>query len=204
MIEVNADGRAFPNGSHHLPALLGHLLDLLGRDVADHSGEAGPGTVSRTVTQRLRPSQLRLLDLTPAHGMRVTDLATRAAMTKQALGELAAGLEERGLMETARDETDRRVRILRPTPAGLAARDAAHALVAEVEARWRDRVGPETWDTMRACLAEVIARGEGGDASGGVTGQATTQAAAQPTTRPRSTTREGSQRTDRSSSGLRG
>ena len=50
--------------------------------------------------------------------MRVTDLADRVGMTKQALGEFANDLEERGLLETVRDPADRRVRILRPTGAG--------------------------------------------------------------------------------------
>ena len=94
----------------HILALLGYVLEGFRRDLSETlHGRAG-----------LRPSQLRLLSLTPADGMRVTDLAERVGMTKQALGEFANDLEERGLMESVRDPDDRRVRILRPTRRGQA------------------------------------------------------------------------------------
>ena len=118
-------------------ALLGYAMDGFRRELvaADAATPAPAGSTA------LRPSQVRLLSLTPREGMRVTDLADRLGMTKQSLGELATALERDGMLESVRDPADRRVRILRPTAAGLAAVAAAERVIAEVEAEWRSRVG---------------------------------------------------------------
>ena len=79
----------------------------------------------------------------------MTDLAERVGMTKQALGEFANALEERGLLESVRDPADRRVRILRLTDDGRVAVAASERVIAEVEqdgASW----WAEAWDALRA------------------------------------------------------
>jgi DNA-binding MarR family transcriptional regulator len=62
------------------------------------------------------------------------------------------------MLESVRDPADRRVRILRPTAAGLAAVAAAERVIAEVEAEWRTRVGAESWDLLRDILGDVTRR----------------------------------------------
>jgi DNA-binding MarR family transcriptional regulator len=104
---------------------------------------------------QLRPSHMRLLSMTPVAGMRVTDLAARAAMTKQALGELVATLQEAGLVEVATGERDRRVRLVRPTPAGRRLRRVVEAAIADTERHWRDQVGEARWAAFREVLAEL-------------------------------------------------
>ena len=137
-------------GPDHVLALLGYALDAFRRELVPRlQREAAAGSTP------LRPSQIRLLSLTPLEGMRVTDLADRLGMTKQSLGELATGLERDGMVESVRDPADGRVRILRPTEAGLAAVAAAERVIAEVEAEWRARVGPERWDRLRDILGDV-------------------------------------------------
>ncbi len=135
----------------HILALLGLVMDGVRRDV--HAATAAVG--GRSPARGLRSSQIRLLSLTPTDGMRLTDLAVRVGMTKQALGEFATGLEQQGLLETVRDPTDRRVRILRPTRRGRQAVAAAGAVIDAVEQEWRDRLGPRKWDRMRALLVEA-------------------------------------------------
>ena len=129
----------------HIVALLGYVFDDIRRELTqtlpDRSG--------------LRPSQLRLLSLTPANGMRVTDLAERVGMTKQALGEFANDLEERGLLESVRDPADRRVRILRPTQQGRRAVSAGELVITELEAQWRERLGAAKWEQFRSLLRET-------------------------------------------------
>jgi DNA-binding MarR family transcriptional regulator len=140
----------------HALSLLGQVMDGLRRDMHDRTSR--PGTPGMPASGRgLRSSQIRLLSLTPPDGMRVTDLAERVGMTKQALGEFANALEERGLLESLRDPADRRVRILRLTPDGRAAVTASERLIDEIEREWRQRVGPETWDALRAALLAVVA-----------------------------------------------
>lgn len=133
----------------HLLALLETLLDGIRRDVkAAQASHPGLDEEMRT----LRSSQLRLLSLTPTEGLRVTDLAERLGMTKQALGEFATALEDRGLLESVRDPADRRVRILRPTQRGLLAASQATDVIAEVEVRWREPLGAQRWDLLRELL----------------------------------------------------
>jgi DNA-binding MarR family transcriptional regulator len=127
-------------------------------------------TVRRTLDARVRPriegelagrgphlraSHMRLLSLTPRDGIRLTDLATRATMTKQALGEFVATLQQAGLVEVTTDERDRRVRLARPTEAGRDVQKAIQECFAEIERRLRAEVGPGRWDTFREVLAEV-------------------------------------------------
>ena len=137
-------------GPDHFPALLGYAMDGFRRDLLTRMRQLTPAGSSA-----LRPSQVRLLSLTPREGMRVTDLADRLGMTKQSLGELATALERDGKLESVRDPADRRVRILRPTAAGLDAVAAAEGVIAEIEAEWRARVGPDRWDLLRDNLGDV-------------------------------------------------
>ena len=111
-------------------------------------GELAPGVA-------LRRSHLRLLSLTPPDGLRVTDLAARAGMTKQALGEFVAALQDAGLVEVAVDGRDRRVRRVRPTPAGRRLQGVIEAAFSEIEQDWRERVGPERWAAFREALARI-------------------------------------------------
>ena len=136
----------------HLLALLGRAIEGFQRELRDEVRRAG-GTPE--VPSGLRSSQLRLLSLTPTEGMRVTDLAVRVGMTKQALGEFANVLEEQGLLESVRDPADRRVRILRPTRRGREAVTAAERTIAAVEAQWRERMGAQRWAQLRALLLEA-------------------------------------------------
>ena len=111
-------------------------------------GELAPGAA-------LRRSHMRLLSLTPPAGLRVTDLATRAGMTKQALGELVAALQEAGLVEVAADDRDRRVRLVRPTRAGRRLQGVIESAFAEIEQGWRERVGHKRWAAFREALARI-------------------------------------------------
>lgn len=136
----------------HVVALLGRVLDAFRREMVEVARAGGDGPPE---IQGLRSSQVRLLSLTPREGMRVTDLALRVGMTKQALGEFANDLERLGHLESVRDPADRRVRILRPTPRGLAAVAASDELIASVEARWRERLGSRRWQQLRRLLTEA-------------------------------------------------
>ena len=148
MTEVKND---FPD---HILALLGRVLHGFRRDLVE--AMTGPDAQGVPAPARgLRPSQIRLLSLTPADGLRLTDLAERVGMTKQALGEFANDLEHQGLLETVRDPADRRVRILRPTGRGRQAVEASEAVIAEIEARWSERLGPRKWEQLRRLLAQA-------------------------------------------------
>src|SRR5512132_2209960 len=53
------------------------------------------------------------------HGSRLTELAERAGLTKQAVGEAATELERLGYVERVPDPSDRRAKIIKLTPSGV-------------------------------------------------------------------------------------
>ncbi len=90
-------------------------------------------------------------------GARLTDLAERSGITKQAVGEAVTELEELGFVERAADSADRRVKIIRLTRRGRAARAAAERILAEIDARRARLVGPENLAALRNTLEQIIA-----------------------------------------------
>ncbi|WP_153397855.1 MarR family winged helix-turn-helix transcriptional regulator [Ornithinicoccus halotolerans] len=103
----------------------------------------------------IRGSQGRVLQLIPRSGMRVTDLAERAHMTKQALGQLVRALEARGAVVIEPDERDARVRIVRRTELGdRASADLNHAITL-AEETIREQVGPAAYDQMLQTMRDI-------------------------------------------------
>lgn len=133
--------------------LLGDALQALRDDLlAEMAKSRLPGSA-----RGLRGSQLRLLSTAPPNGIRVTDLAQRLGMTKQALGEFANALESRGLLESVGDPRDKRARLLRPTKAGRSVARAVGSAIDDIEERWRSDIGSREWDRLRATLARIHA-----------------------------------------------
>lgn len=109
----------------------------------------------RLVFPELRGSHRRILQMIPAQGVRITDLARIAGMTKQALGEFVDWLEQSGFVRSGRDPADGRVRLVTRTDRGDAAAEAATLAIAAVEREWRKEVGAETFDTMKQALRQL-------------------------------------------------
>ena len=151
MASVNAFSQDRPD---HALALLADTFDLFRQEL---EAELATMTVPAFL-DGVRGSQMRLLQLTPPDGLSATQLAVRAGMTKQALGELAASLEARGLLESVSDPLDRRLRIWRQTDLGREASRTADGAVATVERRWRRRIGAADWDALRDTLVRARAR----------------------------------------------
>ncbi len=103
----------------------------------------------------LRGSHRRILQMIPPQGVRITDLARIAGMTKQALGEFVDWLEEFGFVRSGRDPADGRVRLVTRTDRGDDAAEAAGLAIAAVERRWRKEVGAEAFDTMKQTLRQL-------------------------------------------------
>jgi DNA-binding MarR family transcriptional regulator len=89
------------------------------------------------------------------NGSRLTDLAERARLTKQAVGEAVAELERLGYVERVPDPEDGRAKIIRLTGRGQAAAGTGRRLFAEIEAEWAERFGEERIADMRACAEEI-------------------------------------------------
>lgn len=131
------------------------LLDLALRTLKPDLDAVGADPRRQAQIRGLRSSQLRLVSLTPVDGLRLTDLAARVGMTKQALGEFATELEDRGLLETVRDPSDKRLRILRRTELGNEVAELTQRAIEDMESRWRGKIGAARWDAMREGLLAI-------------------------------------------------
>ncbi|MEZ4520244.1 MAG: MarR family transcriptional regulator [Thermomicrobiales bacterium] len=106
----------------------------------------------------IRPSDSRVLENLDPGGTRLTELAARAQMTHQSMGELVSGLEERGYATRIPDPQDRRARLVRLTPQG---RDLMHVALEElaaIEGRWLAHFAAAGASDMRAALAGALER----------------------------------------------
>jgi DNA-binding MarR family transcriptional regulator len=130
----------------HIAGLLGDALRVLRAEILAISEENFPG---------LRISHYRLLELIPPDGARITDLADRAAMTKQGLGQHVDYLQRLGFTESDRLSGDRRVRLVRRTALGDEAVAFSRSVIARVETLWSERLGTERYDVLRATLREL-------------------------------------------------
>ena len=103
----------------------------------------------------LRGSHRRILQMVPPEGIRITDLATIAGMTKQALGEFVDRLEQSGFVASRRGEHDGRVRLISRTARGDSAAKETDRLMADVERRWREELGGARFDIMKQALRDL-------------------------------------------------
>lgn len=103
----------------------------------------------------LRGSHRRILQMIPPDGIRITDLAALAGMTKQALGEFVDGLEADGFVRSSRDDSDRRVRLVTRTTKGDAASATALRAIEAIESTWRKEIGAEKFEVMKQALREL-------------------------------------------------
>lgn len=147
MTSVNAlSGNTSGFQGLHIAGLLGLALKRLRLEILDDSESEFPG---------LRVSHYRLLELIPAAGARITDLAEIAGMTKQGLGQHVDYLQERGFTESERLAEDRRVRLVRRTGKGDEAVAFSRAAIARVEDQWKEQLGPERYELVREALLEL-------------------------------------------------
>lgn len=136
------------------PLHIAYVLDMSMRRLVEEL----PRLVDPERFADLRGSHMRLLALLPPGGARPTDIAETAGVTKQALGQFVAHLQEHGYVEVREDPSDGRALLVCHTDRGRAAAGAAHAAVAELERRWAAEVGAERFEACREVLAELGAR----------------------------------------------
>jgi DNA-binding MarR family transcriptional regulator len=103
----------------------------------------------------LRPAHVQVLAGGPIDGMRVTELADRAAMTKQSMHELVVHLERCGYVRREPDPADSRARLVRLTARGQALQETAHAASARLHLAWREQVGAERFAALWTALQEL-------------------------------------------------
>ena len=138
----------------HLGRLLGEalrrfdarVLQLMARDV-----EVPLALSNLAARDKVGAAHIHITRHLALGGDRLTDLAEKAGMTKQAMADLVAQCEAWGLVTREVDPHDARAKRVRFTEAGLAWLQAFHSAVTQAEAEFRQEVGED--------IATVVALG---------------------------------------------
>ena len=131
-----------------LPGLLSIAQEAVEAEVFARLNESG--------YPELRPAHACVFGTIGPDGDRLTSLADRAGMTKQAVGEVVSELERLGYVKRVPDPRDRRAKTIRLTERGLEAWVFGHALIAEIQERWSKRYGKQRVDDLMELLVEIV------------------------------------------------
>ena len=139
----------------HLGRLLGHamrrfderVLYLMAHDV--NVPLALSNLAARAQVSAAHVHITRHLEL---QGTRLTDLAERAGMSKQAMGDLVDQCEAWGLVTREPDARDARARLVKFTATGLAWLQAFRDAVAQTEQEFRAEVGADVATVVKIGL----------------------------------------------------
>ena len=144
----------------------------MGRGITDLSGY-GPGLLVSILNREINDAVQAALDaggfgdIRRAHGIvfevldaagsRVTDMAQRARMTKQSMGELVSYLEGRGYLRRKTDPSDRRAKLVVLTRRGAQAVAVARVGLGELESAWERSLGERRARMLRSALSQLCA-----------------------------------------------
>lgn len=133
---------------------LGRLLFWAERRVLEDSLnrlEGGSG--------ELTLAQISLMQQLCLGSTRVTDLARRMGMTKQAVGQIVDLLEQKGLVGRAPDPTDGRAKVIDHTPKGFALIDRLIDATLETERDIARTIGRKDLAALKAILTRITVEG---------------------------------------------
>lgn len=105
----------------------------------------------------VRPTHGCVFRYVQGEGLRLTEIAERAKLTKQSVGEIVDDLVARGYVQRIPDPEDRRAKLICLTERGERAQAHGRRLFAKVEKRWAERYGAERITQLRELLEEVAA-----------------------------------------------
>ena len=144
----------------HLGRLLGHAMRRFDERVLQlmaASEQAPLALANLAARDKVGAAHIHITRHLPLAGARLTELAQRAGMTKQAMGDLVDQCEAWGLVARQPDPLDARARRIVFTPAGLDWLAAFRTALTQAEAEFRAAVGDEV-ATVVALGLEAYAR----------------------------------------------
>jgi DNA-binding MarR family transcriptional regulator len=105
----------------------------------------------------VRPAHFTVFQHMPPEGIRLTELAEAALLTKQSMGYLVDDLEALGYVERVPDAADRRAKLVRLTPRGREVDDTVRAVIRQIETEWAAGLGQDNYDQLVRLLRSLIA-----------------------------------------------
>ena len=138
----------------HLGRLLGHAARRFDERVLAlmaHDADVPLALSNLAARAQVSAAHIHITRHLAREGSRLTELAERAGMTKQAMGDLVTQCEAWGLVTREPDPRDARARLVCFTVTGLAWLQAFHDAVSQAEKEFRAEVGAD--------VATVVALG---------------------------------------------
>jgi DNA-binding MarR family transcriptional regulator len=112
--------------------------------------------VAETGAADMRPAHGNAMEmLTIQDGLRLTDIAARAGMAPQSMGELVDDLVSKGYLERHEDPADRRAKRIYLTEKGRTTAAASQVAVRQVEQQISEILGVRHYQQMRRNLAAI-------------------------------------------------
>ncbi|MDQ2631476.1 MAG: MarR family winged helix-turn-helix transcriptional regulator [Actinomycetota bacterium] len=105
----------------------------------------------------IRPTHGCVFRYVEGDGLRLTEIAERAKLTKQSVGEIVDDLVARDYVQRVPHPEDRRAKLICLTERGERAQAHGRRLFAKVEKRWAQLYGAERIAALRELLEEVAA-----------------------------------------------
>ena len=140
---------AEPEDRRMIGALLRIPREAAVRQVLEGLAAAGYGDV--------RPAHFTVFQHMPPEGIRLTDLADAALLTKQSMGYLVDDLEALGYVERVGDRHDRRAKVVRLTERGREVEETVRRVIRRIEAEWAARLGEDEYRHLLRLLRALIA-----------------------------------------------
>ena len=139
-----------PDLTDHTVSTLIGIADRIIADAVDVGLAAGG-------FDELRRAHGVVFEMIDPEGSRVTDMARRARMTKQGMGQLVADLEALGYLERRPDPTDGRAKLVALSAKGQAAVAAGLAALSNLETGWAELLGERRAQELSSALVDVCA-----------------------------------------------
>jgi DNA-binding MarR family transcriptional regulator len=127
--------------------------------LVDRANRALQADMVRTGHDRGHP------ELKPAHnsvfgtllpdGSRAAEMATRAGITRQSMGEVIREMVELGILEMRPDPADRRAKLVTYTEYGRVVASHGYEHLRELEQRFKEEFGEQEYAVARDVLARV-------------------------------------------------
>jgi DNA-binding MarR family transcriptional regulator len=129
-------------------AYLRQLYDALVTNLHARLAEEGYGEIT--------PSHGLVFQYVEEDGSRITELASRAGMTKQSMSALVYQLEESGYLKRKNDPSDARAVLFILTAKGQTLKTKGQQINYQFEKKWEQELGAAQYQKFRDMLKELV------------------------------------------------
>ncbi|HEX2545251.1 MAG TPA: MarR family transcriptional regulator [Ramlibacter sp.] len=139
----------------HLGRLLGHAMRRFDDRVLHlmaHNIDVPLALSNLAARAQISAAHIHITRHLELQGTRLTDLAQKAGMSKQAMGDLVDQCEAWGLVTREPDARDARARVVQFTPTGLLWLQAFRQAVQQAEREFREEVGQDVATVVKIGL----------------------------------------------------